>query len=76
MFLAGTKESSASSDESITPDEVFFAKPVRYVYDAYQEKLDAESAANSRSMSFADLNRLGGGSGGSMGSGRRSVEAR
>ena len=76
MFLTGTKESSASSEESITADEVFFAKPTTYVYDAYQEKLDQESAANSRAMSFADLNRLGGGSGGSSGADRRSVEAR
>jgi hypothetical protein len=31
----GKKESSASSDESLTADEVYTAPPVKYAYDAY-----------------------------------------
>lgn len=76
MFGTNTKESSASSDESVTADDVFFAKPVTYAYDAYQEKLDAETAQNSRDVSHVNLPRLGGGSGGGSAPIRTSVEAR
>ena len=58
MFAEPKKDSSASSDESVTADEVFFAKPVKYAYDAYQEKLDNE-VAQQRSRAHS---RVGGGS--------------
>lgn len=58
-MFAGQKEpsSKASSEESVTADDVFFHKPVHYVYDAYQEKIERERSAASS----------GGGSGGSSG---------
>lgn len=59
MFGAPAKESSASSEESITADDVFFAKPVKYAYDAYQEKLDNEVAEQrSRAQSRASTGRI------------------
>jgi hypothetical protein len=40
----GKKESSASSDESLTADEVYTAPAVKYAYDAYQEKVEKQKA--------------------------------
>jgi hypothetical protein len=40
----GKKESSASSDESFLADEDYTAAPVKYAYDAYQEKLQKQKA--------------------------------
>ena len=50
MFTGGnkTKESSASSEESLIADEVYTSKPVKYAYDAYQEKLDRQRADSER----------------------------
>lgn len=49
MFTGGkTKESSASSEESLIADEVYTSKPVKYAYDAYQEKLDRQKADSER----------------------------
>lgn len=39
------KDSSASSEESLTADEVYISKPVTYAYDAYQERLEKQKAA-------------------------------
>jgi hypothetical protein len=47
------KDSSHSSDESVTADDVFLAKPVIYAYDAYQERLEAQNAASAAGTSEA-----------------------
>lgn len=51
MFTGGgggaKKDSSASSEESLIADEVYTSKPVKYAYDAYQEKLDRQRADGS-----------------------------
>lgn len=62
------KQDSASSEESVTADEVFFSKPVHYVYDAYQEKLDAEAreAAAAASGRNGGVAKRGGGSGSAL----------
>jgi hypothetical protein len=62
---AKRQDSTASSEESVTADQVFFSKPVKYVYDAYQEKLDAEAreAATGRSTNGSGVPKVGGGSG-------------
>ena len=39
---AAKKPDEDGSEESITADEVHFAKPVRYAYDAFQEKVESE----------------------------------
>lgn len=60
-------ETSSSSDESVTADEVFFAKPVTYAYDAYKEKLEMEAGVGGSGGN-------GSGSGGAVGgSGVRGV---
>lgn len=50
MFTGGKKESSASSEESLIADEVYTSKPVKYAYDAYQEKLDRQRADTERGI--------------------------
>lgn len=69
MFLtpAEKKTDGSGSDESITADDVHFAKPpVKYAYDAYQERLEADKAASSQGHgSSAGL--AGDGRGGSNG---------
>lgn len=65
---ASKKSSSNSSEESVTADEVFFSKPVQYAYDAYQEKLQQESAAMASAAKGGQSGRTGGSGGGGSGS--------
>ena len=60
---AAKKNSPASSKESLPSDEAFSvpSNPVRYAYDAYQEKLDAE-ATSSQERSHEGGSRVGQGS--------------
>ena len=60
MFGASNKSTSDSSEEEIMADEVYLSKPVEYAYDAYREKLDAETATTtSRQGSMASASGHG-----------------
>lgn len=82
MFAGKKEDSSApsSEEESASVDEVFFQRPIKYAYDAYQEKIEREARGDfggggSRSggggaggggstMRYSALPRQGGGSSG------------
>ena len=52
--------SRESSEESLMADEVYLSKPIKYAYDAYQEKVDllkAEAAASSGGSGSSDGER-------------------
>lgn len=62
MFKDKKDSSHSSEEDCVTADEVYLSKPVVYAYDAYQERLEAQKAAEASANSAMSLPKLGGGS--------------
>lgn len=68
MFGLPKPQTSDASDDSVTATEVVRGRPVKYAYDAYQERLDQEAAEQLERSRASRIGTGAGSAGGGSGS--------